>query len=71
MAGNLRVREVQVDDGAARDRFVVCHNPDAAERGAAVRERILARLDGAIAGSDQLPAAKRAELAGALKAEPG
>src|SRR6266536_2091383 len=30
VAGNLRVKEVRVDDGAARDRFVICHNPDAA-----------------------------------------
>src|SRR6266542_556638 len=29
VAGNLRVKEVRVDDGAARDRFVICHNPDA------------------------------------------
>src|SRR6266545_3501382 len=35
VAGNLRVKEVRVDDGAARDRFVICHNPDAAIRDAA------------------------------------
>ena len=71
VAGNLRIKEVRVDDGAARDRFVVCYNPDAAERDAVVRERILTRLQAAIEGSDQLPAAKRAELAGALKTKPG
>lgn len=27
VAGNLRVKEVRVDDGTARDRFVICHNP--------------------------------------------
>ncbi|QBI20134.1 IS1634 family transposase [Egibacter rhizosphaerae] len=71
VAGNLRVKEVRVDDGAARDRFIVCHNPEAAERDAAVRAAIVARLEAAIEGSDQLPAAERAELAGALRTKPG
>jgi hypothetical protein len=67
VAGNLRVKEVRVDDGAARDRFVVCHNPDAATRDAAVRDQIVARLTERIAGSDALPATRRAELAGQLR----
>ncbi|QBI19615.1 IS1634 family transposase [Egibacter rhizosphaerae] len=71
VAGNLRVKEVRVDDGAGRDRFVVCHNPEAAERDAAVRAAIVARLEDAIADSDGLSARKRAELAGALKTKPG
>lgn len=69
VAGNLRVKEVRVDDGAARDRFVVCHNPDAATRDAAVRDQIVVRLAERIADSDTLPAHKRAELAGALRAK--
>jgi hypothetical protein len=68
--GNLRVKEVRVDDGAARDRFVICHNPDAAARDAAVRDRIVARLEDRIAGTDTLPARRRAELAGALRTKP-
>src|SRR5487761_1255056 len=32
VAGNLRVKEVVVDDGTMRDRFVICHNPEQAER---------------------------------------
>jgi transposase len=68
--GNLRVKEVRVDDGAARDRFVICHNPDAAARDAAVRDRIAARLEDRIAGTDTLPARRRAELAGALRTKP-
>jgi hypothetical protein len=44
VAGNLRVKEVRIDDGTARDRFVICRNPEQATRDAAVRERILARL---------------------------
>jgi hypothetical protein len=71
VAGNLRVKEVRVDDGTARDRFVICHNPDAAVRDAAVREQIIGRLHEAIDGSDQLTAGKRAELAGRLKTKPG
>jgi hypothetical protein len=67
VADNLRVKEVRIDDGAARDRFVVCHNPEAAARDAAVRDRIVARLEGRIAGSDALPPRRRAELAGALR----
>jgi hypothetical protein len=67
VADNLRVKEVRVDDGADRDRFVICHNPDAATRDAAVRDQIVARLTERIAGSDTLPARKRAELAGRLK----
>ncbi|MHB8669976.1 MAG: IS1634 family transposase [Acidimicrobiales bacterium] len=67
VAGNLRVKEVRVDDGAGRDRFVICHNPDAATSDAAVRDQIVARLTERIAGSDTMPARKRAELAGRLK----
>ncbi|HET7415416.1 MAG TPA: IS1634 family transposase [Arthrobacter sp.] len=70
VAGNLRVKQVRVDDGVARDRFVICHNPDAAVRDAAVREQIITRLEGKIAGSDKLSVGKRAELVGRLKTKP-
>lgn len=69
VAGNLRVKEVRID-GTARDRFVICHNPERAARDAEVRARILARLEEKIADSDRLSARKRAELAGALKTKP-
>jgi hypothetical protein len=71
VAGNLRVKEVVIDDGTMRDRFVVCHNPLEAERDRAVREQILAQLEQAIVGSDGLPADKRADLACRLEAKPG
>jgi transposase len=71
VAGNLRVKEVRVDDGTARDRFVICHNPERATRDAEVRARIVARLEQKIADTDRLSARKRAELAGALKTKPG
>jgi hypothetical protein len=70
VAGNLRVKEVRVDDGVARDRFVICHNPDAAARDATVREEIITRLQDKIDRSDTLTAPKRAELAGRLKTKP-
>jgi hypothetical protein len=70
VADNLRVKEVRVDDGAARDRFVICHNPDAATRDAAVRDQIVARLEARIDRSDALGTRKRAELAGQLKTKP-
>lgn len=70
VAGNLRVKEVHVDDGTARDRFVICHNPEQAVRDAEVRARIVARLEDKIARSDKLPPMKRAELAGALRTKP-
>jgi Transposase DDE domain len=70
VAGNLRVKEIRIDDGTNRDRFVICHNPERATRDAEVRAQILTRLEQKIAGSDRLPARKRAELAGALKTKP-
>lgn len=71
VAGNLRVKEVRVDDGTARDRFVICHNPEQAVRDGEVRAQIVERLQAKIADSDRLSARKRAELAGALKTKPG
>jgi hypothetical protein len=70
VADNLRVKEVRVDDGTSRDRFVICHNPDAAHRDATMRDQILARLAQRIAGSDALPGRQRAELAGELRTKP-
>ena len=68
--GGLRVKEVRVDDGNARDRFVICHNPERATRDEIVREQILARLTEKINGSDTLTPAKRSELYGALATKP-
>ena len=79
VAGNLRVKEVAVapggdgdgDDGARTQRFVVCHNPEQAERDAAVRERLVAHLTSLIAGSDSWTDRRRDELVGSLKTKPG
>ena len=68
--GGLRVKEVRVDDGTDRDRFVICHNPERARRDELIREQILVRLREKIAGSDALTPAKRSELYGALATKP-
>jgi hypothetical protein len=68
VAGNLRVKEVVVDDGVMRDRFVICHNPDQAARDATVRDQLLARPVEAIADTDRLPAEERAAVAARLPA---
>src|SRR5664280_661792 len=70
VAGNLEVKEVVLDDGTMRDRFVVCRNPSEAERDAAVRERLLGGLEAAIAGSDERSPAERAKLACDLRGKP-
>jgi len=69
VAGNLQVKEVRISD--APDRFVICFNPDAAGRDAAVRADLIAKLEDMIAGSDQLSATKRAELRGKISTMPG
>jgi hypothetical protein len=72
VAGNLRVKEVSVGgDGVRAQRFVVCHNPDAAARDAAVRERLVEHLTDLIDGSDAWTARRRDEFVGSLKGKPG
>jgi Transposase DDE domain len=68
--GNLRVKQVRIDDGTNRDRFVICHNPERAERDRTVREQILDRLQQEIHHADGLPPSKRSELYGALSTKP-
>jgi Transposase DDE domain len=68
ITGNLRVKEVRISDD---ERFVICHNPAGAERDAAIRARLLARLKEKIDGTDKLSAAKRAELRGVISTRPG
>jgi transposase len=68
VTGNLKVKEVRISD---EERFVICFNPEAAERDAAVRARMIARLEETIADSDQLGRNKRAELRGVISTKPG
>jgi hypothetical protein len=87
VADNLRVKEIHVapgghgdgrtagDDGGERGvravRFVVCHNPEQAERDTAVRANLIDYLSGQIAGSDRWSKRRRDEFVGSLKAKPG
>jgi hypothetical protein len=68
IAQNLKVKEVRI---AEDERFVICFNPEAAGRDAALRAKMIARLEDAIAGSDQLSRDKRAELRGVISTKPG
>ena len=70
VAGNLSVKEVRLGDGVRAERFVLCHNPEAAARDAQVREHLLAYLQQRIAGSDAWPQRRRDELVGELRATP-
>jgi transposase len=42
---NLRVKEVRLGEGDATRRFVLCHNPEQAERDRTQREQAVARLE--------------------------
>ena len=76
---NLRVKEVAVapggdgdgDHGARTQRFVICHNPEQAERDQQVRSNLVAHLQQLIEGSDAWTARRRDELVGSLKTKPG
>ena len=68
VADNLAVKEVRVRDD---ERFVVCFNPEAAERDAALRQVMLDKLTALIDGSDKLTDAKRSELVGKISTMPG
>jgi hypothetical protein len=69
-AGNLQVKEVVVGDGERRQRFVVCFNPEAAERDQRVRANLVEYLETQIAGTDEWTKSKRDELAGRLRTTP-
>jgi hypothetical protein len=71
VAGNLRIKEVVIDDGTMRDRFVICHNPEEAKRDKQVRCQLLAQIQEQIADSDSLPVAERHKLYGQLSAKRG
>jgi hypothetical protein len=65
---NLKVKEVRIRED---ERFIICFNPEAAERDAKVRERLVTQLTGLIDGTDKLSATKRAELRGVISTKPG
>ena len=65
---NLQVKEVKI---AADERFVICFNPEQAERDAALREVMTGKLTALIADTDRLSVTKRAELRGRISTMPG
>ena len=69
VADNMQVKEVKIHD--AGDRFVICFNPEAAQRDKHIRDDLLARLTDTIADSDKLNPTKRAELRGVISTKPG
>jgi len=68
VVASLRVKEVRI---AEDERFVICHNPEGAERDAAIRARMIAQLKELIDGTDALSKDKRAELRGVISTRPG
>lgn len=71
VADNLEVKEVVLDQGTMRDRFVICRNPEAATRDAAIRTLLVSQLEKAIAGSDEKSPADRRRLAARLAKSEG
>jgi IS4 transposase len=68
IAGNMRVKEVRISD---TERFVICHNPEAADRDRHMREQLVAQLQELIADTDKLSDFKRGELRGKIADKPG
>ena len=68
IAENMRVKEVRISD---TDRFVICHNPEAAQRDKHMREQLVAHLQELIADTDKLSEFKRGELRGKITGKPG
>ena len=65
---NLQVKEVRI---AADERFVICFNPEQADRDTALREVMTGKLTTMITDTDTLTATKRAELRGRISTMPG
>jgi transposase len=68
IAASMRIKEVRISD---HERFVICFNPEAAERDAHMRAQLVAQLEELIDGSDALSERKRAELRGRISTKPG
>ncbi|WP_329406686.1 hypothetical protein OG563_33165 [Nocardia vinacea] len=64
----MPVEEVRV---SVPERFVICHNPEAADRDRLTGERFVAQLDELIASSDSLTDFEREELRGKISGMPG
>ncbi|MGP5638622.1 IS1634 family transposase [Brachybacterium tyrofermentans] len=69
---NLHVKEVNIGKATgASNRFVVCFDPEQADRDAHTRGEMLSKLNKLISGTDKLSTTKRAELKGRISTMPG
>ncbi|TLQ38979.1 IS1634 family transposase [Streptomyces marianii] len=68
IAQNMRVKEVRISD---TERFVICHNPEAATRDQHIREQLVSQLTTLIEDTDKLSDFKRGELRGKIADKPG
>jgi hypothetical protein len=68
IAENMRVKEVKISE---HERFIICHNPEAADRDAAIRARLLTQLGELIADTDRLTGDERAKMRGVISTKPG
>ncbi|MFD7874340.1 hypothetical protein ACFV5G_09485 [Streptomyces sp. NPDC059766] len=67
IAQNMRVKEVRISD---TERFVICHNPEAAARDQHIREQLVSKLTTLIEDTDKLSDFKRVELRGKIADKP-
>lgn len=67
IAENMRVKEVRISD---TDRFMICHNPESAERDKHMRTQLIAHLQELTADTDKLSDFKRGELHGEIADKP-
>ncbi len=67
VAENLKVKEVRIGEA---DRFVICFNPDGAERDAAIWTRLITQLEEIIADTDALSATSAPNCAGSSPPSP-
>jgi IS4 transposase len=65
---NLQVKQVRIADD---ERFVVCYNPEQADRDRALREVMTGKLTALITDTDRLSPTERAELRGRISTMPG
>lgn len=67
VADNLRVKEVTVGEGERRRRYVVCHNPQEADRQRKRRDAIIAELDAELASLDHIDGEQHGKRVCALR----
>lgn len=70
VADNLQVKEVVIGDGTRRRRYVVCFNPQEAERQRAHREQLLRELEAEFATLRQRPKDGHSKRVCALRSSP-